>query len=213
MPTFLSTKRSRVLTVAAAGALTLAAAVSTAAAAAPAHSSVASASAADAYLDVLSAGQAATWPGSSVGPVSMLEHAALTEKARSIQSARERQAAAAVAARTAAQQADQGAMTAPSGSPRQVAETMLSQFGWPAGQFACLQPLWAQESGWSVTAENPGSGAYGIPQALPGSKMASAGPDWATDAATQIRWGLTYIQRLYGSPCGAWAHEEADGWY
>ena len=64
-----------------------------------------------------------------------------------------------------------------------------------------------------MTAENPTSGAYGIPQALPGSEMSSAGADWQTDAATQIRWGLTYIQGRYGSPCGAWAHEEADGWY
>ena len=69
------------------------------------------------------------------------------------------------------------------------------------------------ESGWNVYASNPTSGAYGIPQALPGSKMASAGADWQTDAATQIRWGLGYIQSTYGSPCGAWAHEQADGWY
>ena len=101
----------------------------------------------------------------------------------------------------------------PSGSAQQVAEQMLSGFGWSFSQFSCLDPLWAQESGWSVTAQNPSSGAYGIPQALPGSKMTSAGADWETDAATQIRWGLTYIQRLNGSPCGAWDHEEADGWY
>ena len=90
---------------------------------------------------------------------------------------------------------------------------MLSQFGWSSSQFSCLQPLWALESGWNVYASNPSSGAYGIPQALPGSKMASAGPDWQSDAATQIRWGLTYIQGSYGSPCAAWSHEEADGWY
>jgi len=89
---------------------------------------------------------------------------------------------------------------------------MLGSFGWSSSQFSCLDPLWAQESGWSVTAANP-DGAYGIPQALPGSKMASAGPDWQTDAATQIRWGLEYIQGTYGSPCGAWAHEQATGWY
>ena len=101
----------------------------------------------------------------------------------------------------------------PSGSPQQVAEQMLGQFGWSGSQFSCLQPLWERESGWDVTAENPSSGAYGIPQALSGSSMASSGPDWQTDAATQIRWGLTYIQGRYGSPCGAWAHEEAEGWY
>jgi hypothetical protein len=64
-----------------------------------------------------------------------------------------------------------------------------------------------------VTAENASSGAYGIPQALPGSQMASAGSDWRTDAATQIKWGLTYIQQRYGSPCGAQAHEQSSGWY
>ena len=101
---------------------------------------------------------------------------------------------------------------APSGSPQQIAAAMLGSFGWSSGQFSCLDSLWQRESGWSVTAANP-DGAYGIPQALPGAKMASAGPDWQTDAATQIRWGLEYIQSLYGSPCGAWNHELATGWY
>jgi hypothetical protein len=104
------------------------------------------------------------------------------------------------------------AAPAASGSPQQIAEAMLGSFGWSSSQFSCLDPLWTQESGWDVTAENP-DGAYGIPQALPGSKMASAGPDWQTDAATQIKWGLEYIQATYGSPCGAWAHEQATGWY
>jgi hypothetical protein len=100
-----------------------------------------------------------------------------------------------------------------SGSPQQIAEAMLGSFGWSSSQFSCLDPLWAHESGWSVTAYNAGSGAYGIPQALPGSRMASAGPDWQTSAATQIRWGLEYIKGTYGSPCGAWDHEQATGWY
>jgi hypothetical protein len=82
-----------------------------------------------------------------------------------------------------------------------------------AAQFACLDPLWERESGWQVDAYNASSGAYGIPQALPGGKMASAGADWQTDADTQIRWGISYIDDTYGSPCGAWEHEEADGWY
>jgi hypothetical protein len=99
-----------------------------------------------------------------------------------------------------------------SGSPQQIAQGMLASYGW-SGQFSCLDSLWQQESDWSVTASNPGSGAYGIPQALPGSKMASAGADWQTNAATQITWGLQYIQSTYGSPCAAWSHEEADGWY
>jgi hypothetical protein len=101
----------------------------------------------------------------------------------------------------------------PSGSPQQIAEAMLGSFGWSSSQFSCLDPLWAHESGWSVSAYNASSGAFGIPQALPGSRMASAGPDWQTNAATQIRWGLEYIKGTYGSPCGAWAHEQATGWY
>jgi hypothetical protein len=105
------------------------------------------------------------------------------------------------------------AAPAPSGSPRQIAEAMLGSFGWSSGQFSCLDPLWAHESGWGVTAYNAGSGAYGIPQALPGSRMASAGPDWQANAATQIRWGLKYIKGTYRSPCGAWDHELATGWY
>jgi hypothetical protein len=100
-----------------------------------------------------------------------------------------------------------------SGSPQQIAQAMLASFGWSSSQFSCLDPLWAHESGWSVTAYNAGSGAYGIPQALPGSRMASAGPDWQTNAATQVRWGLEYIKGTYGSPCAAWDHEQATGWY
>lgn len=101
---------------------------------------------------------------------------------------------------------------APAGSAQQIAMGMLASYGWSSSQFSCLDPLWQRESGWNVYAANP-DGAYGIPQALPGSKMASAGPNWQTDAATQIRWGLGYIQATYGSPCAAWAHSQATGWY
>lgn len=100
----------------------------------------------------------------------------------------------------------------PSGSAQQIAMGMLASYGWSSSQFSCLDPLWQRESGWNVYASNP-DGAYGIPQALPGSKMATAGADWQTDAATQIRWGLSYIQSRYGTPCAAWAHSEATGWY
>jgi hypothetical protein len=102
--------------------------------------------------------------------------------------------------------------TAPSGSPQQIAMSMLASYGWSSSQFSCLDQLWERESGWNPTAANA-SGAYGIPQALPGSKMASAGSDWETNPATQIKWGLGYIKGLYGSPCGAWSHSEATGWY
>lgn len=80
-------------------------------------------------------------------------------------------------------------------------------------EYSCLVALWNRESGWNTYAMNPSSGAYGIPQSLPGSKMASAGADWQTNPDTQIRWGLGYIQGRYGSPCAAWAHSEAVGWY
>jgi resuscitation-promoting factor RpfB len=93
------------------------------------------------------------------------------------------------------------------------AYNMMSSFGFsPSTYFGCLVDIWNRESGWSYDAENA-SGAYGIPQALPGSKMASAGADWQTDPATQIRWGLGYIKAIYGNPCSAWAFEEANGYY
>jgi hypothetical protein len=98
--------------------------------------------------------------------------------------------------------------------PRQVARAMLGSFHWSAArQFPYLDRLWNRESGWRVHAYNRYSGAQGIPQADPGRKMASAGPDWASSATTQIRWGLRYIQHRYGSPRAAWEHEIHAGWY
>jgi hypothetical protein len=81
------------------------------------------------------------------------------------------------------------------------------------GQFVCLVNLWNRESGWRWNASNRSSGAYGIPQSLPGSKMASAGADWRTNARTQVDWGLSYITGRYGTPCGAWQHSQTSGWY
>ena len=95
-----------------------------------------------------------------------------------------------------------------------IAYNIMASFGFsPTTYFGCLQDLWNRESGWVYDAENPVSGAYGIPQALPGSKMASAGADWQTNPATQIKWGLGYIKGIYGNPCNAWAFEEANGYY
>jgi hypothetical protein len=122
-------------------------------------------------------------------------------------------AAAAASAPSPSSQAPSDSAPQPSGNPQQIASAMLGSFGWSSSEFSCLVSLWNLESGWNVYASNPSSGAYGIPQALPGSKMASAGPDWQSNAATQIRWGLGYIKSLYGSPCGAWSHEQASGWY
>jgi hypothetical protein len=97
-------------------------------------------------------------------------------------------------------------------SAQGIAYNMLASFGFSTSQWSCLDALWNQESGWRYNAENA-SGAYGIPQALPGSKMATAGADWLTNPATQIKWGLGYIKNQYGTPCNAEAHEQADGWY
>ncbi|MCX6400252.1 MAG: lytic transglycosylase domain-containing protein [Propionibacteriales bacterium] len=97
--------------------------------------------------------------------------------------------------------------------PRDIARALLAEFGFSSDQFGCLDSLWTRESGWRWNADNPSSSAYGIPQALPGSKMSSAGSDWATNPATQIRWGLGYIEDRYGSPCAAWGHSESHNWY
>ncbi|MCD4525528.1 lytic transglycosylase domain-containing protein [Nocardioides sp. cx-173] len=97
--------------------------------------------------------------------------------------------------------------------PRSIGQALLAEFGFSQDQFGCLDSLWTRESNWTWNADNPTSSAYGIPQALPGSKMSSAGADWATNPVTQIRWGLGYIQDRYGSPCGAWAHSESHNWY
>jgi uncharacterized membrane protein len=99
------------------------------------------------------------------------------------------------------------------GTAQSIAYNLLPTYGFSqSSQWSCLLDLWNQESGWVYDAENA-SGAYGIPQALPASKMASVASDYLTDPTTQIKWGLEYITQIYGTPCGAWDHEEADGWY
>lgn len=99
------------------------------------------------------------------------------------------------------------------GSAKATALRLVTARGWGTGEYNCLVSLWNKESNWNMYASNPSSGAYGIPQALPGSKMASAGADWATNATTQIQWGLGYIANRYGTPCGAWGHSQSVGWY
>jgi hypothetical protein len=89
----------------------------------------------------------------------------------------------------------------------------LLKAGFTLDQMPCLDKLWTRESHWNYQSYNSSSGAYGIPQALPGSKMAKFGDDWKTNPATQIKWGLDYIESRYGSPCKAWDHSEATGWY
>jgi hypothetical protein len=92
------------------------------------------------------------------------------------------------------------------GSNRALGKQMAADlYGWSGDQWACLDNLWKRESGWRHTAQNGSSGAYGIPQAYPGTKMASAGDDWRTNPATQIKWGLGYVDNRYGTPCKAWS--------
>ena len=258
MSSFMTGKRSKLITIAAAGTVTVATAVSATAAALPSGSAAVSAGAADSRVLVANqhqvaarAARDATMSEEQRMILTTRAHYVLAERQRAYEAALARAAAVrkvatakaadarAAAARAAAQAAaapqaaavkaeakaaaqqraarqqaaQPQAASAPSGSPQQIAEQMLTEFGWSSGQFSCLQPLWAHESGWNTYAQNPSSGAYGIPQALPGSKMASAGGDWQSNPATQIRWGLSYIQDNYGSPCGAWAHEQTDGWY
>jgi len=98
--------------------------------------------------------------------------------------------------------------------PREIArQLMANTYGWGDAQFQCFDNIIMHESKWSITATNPSSGAYGIPQALPGSKMATAGADWKTNPATQIKWALSYVKARYSTPCGAWSFKSAHGWY
>ena len=99
------------------------------------------------------------------------------------------------------------------GTAKAIAYDMVLARGWDESQYACLVSLWDRESHWNVNAHNAKSGAHGIPQALPGNKMASVAADWETNPATQITWGLGYIAGRYTNPCGAWASSEAKGWY
>lgn len=98
------------------------------------------------------------------------------------------------------------------GSPQAIARQLLASRGW-SNQWGCLNSLINRESGWNVHADNPHSDAYGIPQALPGSKMAAAGSNWRDSARTQLEWMMGYIHGRYGSPCGAWRHSQNTGWY
>lgn len=96
---------------------------------------------------------------------------------------------------------------------RKIGCALMLDRGFKIDQFPCLNKLWDRESGWNHKARNNSSGAYGIPQALPGRKMASAGDDWETNPATQIKWGLGYVKGRYDTPCGAWQFFQNNGYY
>ncbi|MFJ9346120.1 transglycosylase SLT domain-containing protein [Streptomyces sp. NPDC101237] len=120
--------------------------------------------------------------------------------------------AAAVAAATAGMAlsaAPAQAATGSASSAQAIAHKMIPD----AAQFAAFSKIVSHESGWNPSASNSSSGAYGLVQALPGSKMASAGTDWKTNPATQIKWGLDYMNSRYGSPTAAWSFWQANGWY
>lgn len=161
-------------------------------------------------------------PAMASGAAAALEDRTATERARAAQDKAERQAEKAArqkakraeAARSAAAEQTARSAARSAADPRSLAASMAAEHhGWGADQFACLDSLWAKESEWNHTAQNPSSGAYGIPQSLPGDKMSSHGSDWRTNPATQISWGLDYISQVYGTPCGAWGHSQSVGWY
>ncbi|SEF17533.1 lytic transglycosylase domain-containing protein [Jiangella alba] len=122
-------------------------------------------------------------------------------------------AAAAEAARQAAAEEAARSLERAVEDPQSAARTLMADYGWGDDQFQCLDNLWTRESNWRHTAENPSSGAYGIPQSLPADKMSRFGDDYRTNPVTQIEWGLWYIEGRYGEPCSAWAHSESVGWY
>ncbi|UJP11548.1 phospholipase [Microbacterium sp. KUDC0406] len=144
-----------------------------------------------------------------------------TELRKALDVAKQKKAAADAAAKKAAEARKKAAAAAaalarnntPAGAKATARAMMSSRYGWGGDQFSCLSSLWTKESGWNYKAYNNNGGATGIPQALPGSKMAAAGSDWRTNAATQISWGLDYIKRAYGTPCSAWGHSQAVNWY
>ena len=157
-------------------------------------------------------------PESSVTALTRLVRASSSEVISDVAAVNARIAAeqaAAAEAQAAAEAAARAAEIAnsPDGARATAASLAASQYGWGADQFSCLDSLWTKESNWNYQAYNADGGATGIPQALPGSKMAAAGSDWQTTAATQVAWGLGYISSVYGSPCSAWGHSQSVNWY
>ena len=157
-------------------------------------------------VDPLPSGASVTRSGKPAGhALQQLKERQRKQAARLAREARQRKARA---ARSASRTVDYDS------NPRGIAQAMMSErYGWGAGEFSCLSALWERESSWDVHASNATSGAYGIPQALPGGKMSAYGPDWESNPVTQIQWGLAYIRDSYGTPCGAWSAFQSKGWY
>jgi hypothetical protein len=168
----------------------------------------------------LSGAESAAWaagPARTAGPPGRLTHLAGSAAARPSGSGFLRPARPARVTRAVSGSPGTAAPAAAAApryrTPQQIARSLLRRFHWGHRQFWFLNLLWARESGWDRHASNPNSGAYGIPQAVPGSKMASAGRDWKSNAATQILWGMGYIEGRYRTPYRAWRQECLYGWY
>lgn len=168
----------------------------------------------------LSGGALTSRISSTVAASTDLANASATQDKRDADAKVAAAAAAAAAQKAAAERAaaaeaarKQAAANTPAGAKATASSLAASQYGWGADQFQCLDNLWTKESGWNYQAVNANGGATGIPQALPGSKMATIAADWRTNATTQITWGLQYISQSYGTPCAAWAHSQASNFY
>ncbi|GAA4675609.1 transglycosylase SLT domain-containing protein [Streptomyces chumphonensis] len=134
------------------------------------------------------------------------------EEAAAAAEKREEEAAAKQAASRSAERPDTGSFPQQSSYTVAEVQAMAKQIV-GGGQYQCFSNIVQRESTWNYQAENPSSGAYGLVQALPATKMSSAGADWRTNPATQIKWGLNYMNERYGSPCGAWEFWQANHWY
>ncbi len=193
---------------AAAEAQAAAAAEAQAAAAAAAEAQAAAAAAAEAQAAAAAAAEAQAAAAAAAEAQAAAAAAAAAQEAEAAQEA-QRVAQEDDARQAAAERANRDSQR----DPRSLGRAMAAAKGWGADQFSCLDSLWTKESGWKQDADNPTSSAYGIPQSLPGSKMATHGGDWRTNPATQISWGLEYIASSYGTPCAAWDHSQANNWY
>jgi hypothetical protein len=170
--------------------------------------------------ETTAAAQQADWTPSEAGQLKSISAQADAAKRKAAQDAVRKTVQADAAKRAKARQAanrsrprkavtvETVALTTRVGSPQQIARQLLG-----SSQFQCFSNIVSHESGWNYRAVNAGSGAYGLVQALPGSKMASAGYDWRTNPATQIKWGISYMNGRYGSPCAAWSFWRAHSWY
>ncbi|GAA3225370.1 transglycosylase SLT domain-containing protein [Dactylosporangium siamense] len=184
----------------------------------------------NATAEPVKAADAASLPrasASSSGAPASSEQAAAQSKAQDAASAAAAQAKAAEDAARKKKEEEASRSTRPAGEPSYPAPascgvytgnkntgcTLMVAAGFALGQMPCLEKLWQKESGWNPLSHNKSSGAHGIPQAVPGDKMAAYGPDWYKDPATQIKWGLSYIKSRYKTPCGAWGHSQSTGWY